>query len=247
MEVGILDFLLLMIGIGADAAAICPSDWHRYGQACYFVIKEQMNWHDARGICAAFQASLVVPNSSEEQAFLWGLLLWEFYPNGPVNGAWIGCDDIQQEGVWQHCPLRGDGTNAYQNWDETKPDNRCPGADCALVGDWNDGKWDNQLCTLSRYATCELPVINYHPLFCLQIGSDGHIVSQCLTGHVMMEIQAQGMVSCGKACLSHPKCNSFNLLDQGQGRMVCQLNNITLQNAAAQDVKQVENCYSVDL
>ena len=98
--------------------------------------------------------------------------------------------------------------------------------DCGLV-QW----WVNQNCynTIYMQATCKLPIINYPP-FCLQIGSDGHITSQCLTGHVMMEIQAQGVVSCGKACLSHPRCSSYNLLDQGPGKMECQLNNITLQN-----------------
>ncbi|XP_022102045.1 snaclec A10-like [Acanthaster planci] len=243
----VLGILLLLAGFEVSVATFCPVGWHRYDKACYFVIKEKWEWQNARQFCSMFHADLTVPNLAEEQAFVWELLLRELEPDGPEDGAWIRCNDIHQEGVWQHCPLRGDETNAYQNWLEGKPDNRTTGADCALMVDWNDGKWGNQNCPNPKYATCELPINNYHPLFCLQIGSDGHIVSQCLTGHVMMEIQAQGMVSCGKACLSHPRCNSFNLLVQGQGRMMCQLNNITLQKAAAQDVRHIENCYSLDL
>ena len=239
------NILLLMAGLDIFTAAFCPTGWHRYGKACYFVIKDKMGWHNAGDICAASQANLAIPNSSNEETFLWELLQGELHPNGLEEGVWIGCNDIQQEGVWQHCPLRNDRTNMYQNWAVGRPDNRHPKADCALVSKWRH--WDNQICTNLKYATCELPIINYNPLFCLQIGSDGHITSQCLTGHVMKEIQAQGVVSCGKACLSHPRCSSYNLLDQGPGRMVCQLNNITLQNAAAQDVKEIENCYSLHL
>ncbi|XP_038049774.1 C-type lectin domain family 10 member A-like [Patiria miniata] len=243
----VLDVLLLMAGFEASVATVCPVGWHRYGKACYFVVNEIRGWHIAKSICAASQASLAVPNSLEEQTFIWELLQWEFYPDGPGNGAWIGCNDIDWEGDWQNCPLRGDDTNAYQNWREGKPDNQRGGADCALMVNSAGGKWGNQLCTNPRYATCELAIIDYDPLFCLQIGTHGHIISPCLTdNHVLMEFD-QGLESCGMACLSHPKCSSFNLKDQGQGKTVCQLNDLTLQNAADEDVVEIENCYGLDL
>ncbi|XP_038049770.1 asialoglycoprotein receptor 2-like [Patiria miniata] len=244
----VLSVLLLMAGFEASVATVCPMGWHRYGKACYFVIKELNTWYKAKSICAASHASLAVPNSLEEQTFILELLQLEFNPDGPGNGAWIGCNDIDKEGDWQNCPLRGNDTNAYQNWSEGKPDNRHFAADCAMMGDWRKGEWGDQFCTNLRYATCELAIIDYDPLFCLQIGSDGRIISPCLTdNHVLMELQAQGLVSCGKACLSHPKCSSFNLKDQGQGKMVCKLNDLALQNAAKEDVVEIENCYGLDL
>ncbi|XP_038050647.1 perlucin-like protein [Patiria miniata] len=244
----VFGILLLFIGSAASIATICPVGWHRYGKACYFVIKELKNWHKAKTICAASHTSLALPNSFEEQTFIWELLQREFYPSDFQKGAWIDCDDIDQDGVWQNCPLRGDETNAYQNWREGNPGNQYSGADCALMVNSAGGKWSNQYCTNPRYATCELAITNYNPLFCLQIGSDGRITSLCLTdNHVLMELQAQGLVSCGKACLSHPKCSSFNLKDQGQGKMVCQLNDLTFQKAAAEDVVEIENCYGLDL
>ncbi|XP_038050742.1 perlucin-like protein [Patiria miniata] len=244
----VLGVLILMAGFEASAATICSAGWYRYGNACYFVTKEKLAWPRANDTCAASHASLAVPNSLEEQTFIRELLQREFHPYGPVDGAWIGCNDIDKEGDWQNCPLRGDGTNAYQNWGEGKPDNRHSGADCALMGNWGNGKWGNQLCINLKYATCELAIIDYDPLFCLQIGSNGRITSPCLTdNHILMELQAQGLVSCGKACLSHPKCSSFNLKDQGQGKMVCQLNDLALQNAADEDVVEIENCYGLNL
>ncbi|XP_038050727.1 low affinity immunoglobulin epsilon Fc receptor-like [Patiria miniata] len=243
----VLSVLLLVAGFEATFATVCPVGSHRYGKACYFVIKELKSWYKVQQICAASHASLAVPNSSEEQTFIWELLQREFYPDGLGNGAWIGCNDINQDGVW-NCPLRGGETNAYQNWGEGNPSNQYSGADCALIGDRAGGIWWNQYCNNHRYATCELAIIDYDPLFCLQIGSSGRITSPCLTdNHVLMELQAQGLVSCGKACLSHPKCSSFNLKDQGQGKMVCQLNDLALQNAATEDVVEMENCYGLDL
>ncbi|XP_038050749.1 asialoglycoprotein receptor 2-like [Patiria miniata] len=244
----VLSVLLLLAGFEASVATVCPVGWHRYGKACYFVIKELNSWHKATSICAASHASLAVPNSMEEQTFISELLQREFYPSDFQRGAWIDCDDIDQDGVWQNCPLRGDETNAYQNWAKGNPSNQYSGADCVLMASIAGGIWWNQRCINPRYATCELAIIDYDPLFCLQIGSDGRITSPCLTdNHVLMELQAQGLVSCGKACLSHPECSSFNLKDHGQGKMVCQLNDLALQNAAAEDVVVIENCYGLDL
>ena len=244
----LLSVLLLLVGFEASVATICPAGCHRYGKACYLVIKKSMNWHGSQRICAASHATLAVPNSVEEQTFIWELLQQEFYPDGPGNGAWIGCNYIYRNGGWQNCPLRDDQTNAYQNWLQGNPRPWYTRYDCALMRNSHSGKWANQYCSNPRYATCELAIANYDPLFCLQIGTDGRITSLCLNAtHVLMEFQAQGLVSCGKACLSHPKCSSFNLKEQGQGKMVCQLNDLALQNAAAGDALEVDNCYGLDL
>ena len=79
-------------------------------------------------------------------------------------------------------------------------------------------------------------------------GHDGRIKSQCLVGHVMKELRADGVVSCGKACRSEPRCRSFNLLmEKGSGKMVCQLNNATRHEAADGNMKARDKCYFFDL
>ena len=92
-----------------------------------------------------------------------------------------------------------------------------------------------------------IPVNSVTPIFCLQTGNDGRFTSQCLFNHVTKEQAGNGIVSCGKACRSDPRCRSFNLLEQEGGKMVCQLNNATRHEAAEGEMKEEENCYFFDL
>ena len=68
--------------------------------------------------------------------------------------------------------------------------------------------------------------------------NDGRFTSQCLFNHVTKEQAGKGIVSCGKACRSDPRCRSFNLLEQEGGKMVCQLNNATRHEAAEGEMKE---------
>ena len=119
-------------------------------------------------------------------------------------------------------------------------------ADCAALN-LVYRTWNAQYCTNLRFAACERPVNTATPVFCTQTGDDGRLTTQCPFRHVMKELPGTGVISCGKACRSEPRCRSFNLLEQGGGKMVCQLNNATRHEAAEGDMKEKENCYFYDL
>ena len=73
--------------------------------------------------------------------------------------------------------------------------------------------------------------------------------SRCLLGHVVKELPADGVLSCGKACRLEPRCQSFNLLDQG-GRgekMTCKLNNVKCDFADESDFEGIGKCYLFDI
>ena len=121
------------------------------------------------------------------------------------------------------------------------------GQDCAMMSRGNDGKWKDRDCSKTYNAVCQQPTVTSStPVYCLHTGSDGRISSQCLFGHVMKELPAHGVVSCGKACRLEPRCRSFNLLEQGRGKMACQLNNVTSEEAP-EDLIVMGNCYFFDL
>ena len=240
MDLGDLLFLVMGFWCGPALAEICPPDWHRYGESCYFVITQQLDWYEANRTCVQSQANLAVPNSELENNFLVELLLQTF-DNKPH--IWIGCNDIEEEGNWQNCPLKND-IGVYENWKKGNP-NINNDANCAMCSLGSNGQWHDKDCAVTGSAPCERPVNSAAPVFCFQTGDDGRLTTQCPFRHVMKELPGMGVMSCGKACRSEPRCRSFNLLEQGGGEMVCQLNNAIRHEAADEDMK--ENCYFYDL
>ena len=168
-----LRVILLGVCCVRPLAATHPSDGHRYGESSYFIVKEKVDWYRAKYICAESRANLAVPKTQSEQDYIWELFLKEFDQN-PSTDLWIGCNDIEEEGNWQHCPLKGE-TNAFENWAEEEPNNDY-GADCGLLWVDRNGKWDDYPCNEEIYAVCETTVSNT-PKFCLQTGKDGRLVS----------------------------------------------------------------------
>ncbi|XP_071797130.1 snaclec EMS16 subunit alpha-like [Asterias amurensis] len=238
--------LLLLVGCySTTMAAICPTDWQRYGEACYFIIKKTLTWYVARDTCIKSHADLAVPKSQMEQTYIWNTYA-DLHNGQPTIGIWIGCNDDQEEGAWHPCGLRGQA-DPYENWEDDYPTSSDD--NCVVISKFH-GRWRNKPCSKMKSAACERPLDarRHTPFFCLQTGPDGRVESQCLVGHVMKELLADGVVSCGKACRSEPRCRSFNLLmEEGPGKMVCQLNNASLQEAADADIVDKENCYLSDL
>ena len=174
MRIGQVLSLVLVVNCGRLLAKICPLDWHRNGESCYFIIKDKMDWYHANRTCAKSRGNLLIPNSKSEQDYIWELFLKGF-DQTPDASLWIGCNDIEEEGNWQHCPLKGE-TNAYENWAEEEPNNNNYEADCGSLWVARNGKWDDYPCNAERYAVCETTVSNT-PKFCLQTGKDGRLVS----------------------------------------------------------------------
>ncbi|XP_071784871.1 echinoidin-like [Asterias amurensis] len=166
--------LVLCIYCGRLLAEVCPRDWHRYGESCYFIIMDKMDWYQANRTCAKSRGNLLIPNSKSEQDYIWELFLKGF-DQTPDASVWIGCNDIEEEGNWQHCPLKGE-TDAYDNWKDGELNDYGPGEDCGVMWRGFDGKWADHICSDQNYAVCETTVSNT-PKFCLQTDKDGRLVS----------------------------------------------------------------------
>ncbi|XP_033646719.1 C-type lectin domain family 4 member E-like [Asterias rubens] len=115
---------------------------------------------------------LFVPDLQSEQDYIWELFLAEFNPTADTF-LWIGCNDIEEEGNWQHCPLKGE-TNAYKNWKYGEPNN-AGNEDCGNQYMKNNGQWSDVECDRKGFAICELHVIDNRVL-CLQTGNDGRLL-----------------------------------------------------------------------
>ena len=143
--------LILALGVycGRLVAEICPPDWQRYGESCYFIIKDKMDWYQANRTCAESRANLAIPNSKSKHDYMWELFLKE--PDMTSTDHWIGCNDIEEEGNWQHCPLPGD-INAYENWAEKEPNDNKGGEDCGAQVNKYNGQWDDRKCDTLFFA-----------------------------------------------------------------------------------------------
>ncbi|XP_022096967.1 echinoidin-like [Acanthaster planci] len=247
MDMSAFEAIVFLVGLYASQAAVCPADWRQYGDICYFPITTSMSWEEANQACFAKEAQLALPRSQMEQDAIWGML------QETVNGQfperiWIACSDFEEEGNWRPCPLRDDGSNAYENWRGNQPDNN-NGADCAAMIRSNGGRWGDRPCRELNFAVCQLPAILMSvPTVCLLINTDGRPASACLVGHNLKEIPVTGVVECGMACRLEPRCRSFNLVKQGRAGMLCQLKNVTWSEADEKSfMKTQENCYFFEL
>ncbi len=203
--------LALCVCSGRLVAEVCLTNWQRYGESCYFIITDMMDWYEANRSCVESQANLAIPNSQSEQDYIWALYLKEL-DQIPDTNLWIGCNDIEEEGKWQHCPVKGD-TNEYENWWDGEPNNGGD-SDCGQMWYAVNGQWDDTLCSRKDvHAVCERHVKDTTVSTTLATIYD-RLTPQCLLHHAMEELMGNGAVSCGKSCRSHPRYHSFNLLEQ---------------------------------
>ncbi|XP_033630317.1 perlucin-like protein [Asterias rubens] len=72
----------------------CPTGWVKWRESCYILLPDKMNWMQADAICKRPGSNLVVPDSREENHFIYEWAVKESV------GMWIGCTDVVQEGVW---------------------------------------------------------------------------------------------------------------------------------------------------
>ncbi|XP_033625721.1 perlucin-like protein [Asterias rubens] len=177
--------LVLWVCCGYILAEICPPDWNRYGESCYFISNTTMDWYQANRTCTErSRANLAYPTSQPEQDYIWELFQNKF----PSTDLWIGCNDIEEEGNWQECPMKS-GTNGYANWGDGEPNDQYE-SDCGLIRLSNNGLWDDYPCTHGLFAVCKLPVCSVR------------LTPKCLLRHAMEELEK----SCsGKGCRSHPQ------------------------------------------
>ena len=80
---------ILVILCGSLASDVyCPPDWMLWGKSCYIKLPTTLNWTEASEACDRLGSSLAVPDSMEENDFIF----WSV--TGGVDGVWIGCTEM---------------------------------------------------------------------------------------------------------------------------------------------------------
>lgn len=168
----------LVIAGGVD----CPDGWTEFHCHCYLVSVASVNYSTAQRQCQIHDARLAQIDSAEENIFVSNLLLQsrgealtvvtpscEFY-DFHGQSAWIGLNDIQQEGVFRW--TRTGSVPFYKNWmtSPSQPDDAHGQEDCVEV--YNSGhptwayQWNDKSCTCHRAYVCELRPIGQHGSCC---------------------------------------------------------------------------------
>ncbi|XP_038068731.1 perlucin-like [Patiria miniata] len=216
-------------------AEACQPVQETFGGSCYQLLTETMTWDQGDAACSEMGAALAVPDSLEEHQFIWEM----FTGIVTVGNLWIGCNDREEEGKWMQSGEGGECN--FFNWAPGEP--RGVYSDCIQLWRLPNGLMDDKGCSYPRSVICESPVPLAVPtMSCLQRYADVRSSSHCLTGHVIKEFSAKGVISCGSACRDEPRCRSFNLRRGGPGEMICQLNNITRNEADVKNIRLDNGC-----
>ncbi|XP_038066765.1 uncharacterized protein LOC119736828 [Patiria miniata] len=147
--------------------ASCPPGWLKWQQSCYILLPDKMNWFEASEACNRPGSSLAVPNSREENDFIWKSV------RPQTSGMWIGCTDAAQEGIW----LCGGQPLSFPNWNPGNPhtDNQ---RNCArMTVNRGGGSWSDSVPCGSRnrkHAACEMTV-SAMPAYHIFTGPDGRV------------------------------------------------------------------------
>jgi len=124
----------------------CPPGWDRFGDYCYWLNTDLLNWQEAEAACQAEDADLTSIHSQEEQDFLNGI---------GTERWWHGlCDKVAEDQfVWS------DSTPfTYMDaWYDDQPNDLNPGQDCVenVFGKWNDVQ-----CAERMHSMCKKPAFS---------------------------------------------------------------------------------------
>ncbi|XP_037651907.1 C-type lectin domain family 6 member A-like [Sebastes umbrosus] len=165
-----MDFVWKFCNETTLQCARCEPGWVLYDSRCFFLSPETDTWERARSKCIAMGGDLAVVFNAEDQEFLTNLTFdfHQQHPNGSYLAAWIGLQDIVQEGNYQWVDGRSIDKDVFY-WMPQEPNNVIPawdkvqeGQDCiAIVAPTHRGQthwlytWDDIVCVGSRYSICE--------------------------------------------------------------------------------------------
>ena len=124
-----------------------PSDAKAFEKHHYkfFSLDYAKTWEEAKSYCEDLGGHLAIIDSSEENDFLYRLMIAEGY-----SSAYLGITDCENEGRWSWID---DTIPVYTNWHSGEPNSQNMGEDYGMFykkftdGTWNDGdfgKGDNK-------------------------------------------------------------------------------------------------------
>ena len=77
------------------ASTVCPPAWLAWRDACYILLPDTMDWEQGQRVCDRPGTSMIVPDSQEEQDFIWQEMKAQMEKNGvdlkDQQQLWIGC------------------------------------------------------------------------------------------------------------------------------------------------------------
>ena len=143
----------------AGASFVTPTDGLLH---CYWVHTDMTDWNAAEGECTGERGSLATILSSEENMFVFQILLQAkaFIMNGVSLGATDGKQNDDKSGPGQYAWVTGEPWG-YTNWHGGQPDGSCT---CTLMQTCmcdhtlvmsNDGTWYDRPETTPRPYVCE--------------------------------------------------------------------------------------------
>ena len=231
-----LDIVMVTVCVHAGP---CQPDEERFGNSCYRLQAGLMTWRDAAQSCRDMGGGLAVPDSPDEHQFLWK----KFTETVTEGHVWIGCSDMEEEGKYVQ-PGEEERECTYFNWAPGEPNPAYRADGCIQLSRASGGRWNDAWCGDLCSVICEwsiIPIIT-PSISCLEKYGDALAKDHCLTGHVIEELPAKGVVACATACREEPGCRSFNLRSGSRGDRICELNSITRDTAHVKDITHDITC-----
>nr|AJA37872.1 C-type lectin [Littorina littorea]QBA18379.1 VIgL family C-type lectin-related protein [Littorina littorea] len=126
--------------------APCPADWSVFGQSCYAFFTQPLKWVDAKAACERQHGILVEIDSLQENAFVYNMVKG-------VRSAWIGLNDIEQEGVFVWAS--SGRLPSYSHWESNQPDNWKGKEHCGTIWAYGGDRWNDAMCDHQIPYVCE--------------------------------------------------------------------------------------------
>ena len=134
---------LLLLAALATATRATKQGWR--------LIQHLRNYADARDFCQQnYGAGLAIIRDQAENDAMFSAIRAS---TSSVKRAYFGYTDRQQEGnfVWD------DGQNYnYINWQQGQPNSYGGNEDCAEIGYFDEGKWNDRACELQSFFFCDV-------------------------------------------------------------------------------------------
>jgi hypothetical protein len=120
------------------------------GSGCFVITNAKYNWIDAANYCSSQGAALATISSSRQNRLIWQHFI--DYVSNIDYYAWIGLNDISQEGVyeWLDKSVNTTGFRAGKLSDSSSLKN-CFAVYMSMT---SNGDWSNIDCNSSQFALC---------------------------------------------------------------------------------------------
>ncbi|XP_038056057.1 perlucin-like protein [Patiria miniata] len=135
----------MTVGVFQTLLAVRPPGWLAWQDACYILLPDKMNWWQGEDVCDRPGSSLVVPDSQEEQDFIWREMKARIQAFGANISSdlelWIRCRDVDNKGALSCYGVDGDPD--YKNWGHDEP-NKFEHI-CVRMAEKFNGQWGDIL------------------------------------------------------------------------------------------------------